>query len=58
MLQANYQRANELLLEQFDEHMKQVLPKPELLPVRLDIVLRKDGQPDVTIDNIIQVKPF
>ena len=43
-LEENFRRANELLLSQFDEHMKYILPKPEMPPVRLDIVIRKAGK--------------
>ena len=49
-------------MEQYDNHMRLILPKPELLPIRVDICLEKIGEGDkvVTIDlpNLFQVKPY
>jgi hypothetical protein len=50
-------------MEQYDQHMKQILPKPSLMPVRVDLKLQitqNDGNIESTIDlnNIFQVKPY
>jgi hypothetical protein len=46
-------------MEQYDQHMKQILPKPSLMPVRVDLKLQitqNDGNIVSTIDlnNIFQ----
>lgn len=50
-------------MEQYDQHMKQIFPKPSLMPVRVDLKLQitqNDGNIESTIDlnNIFQVKPY
>ena len=62
-MKMNYERALQILMEQYDQHMKQILPKPSLMPVRVDLKLQitqNDGNTVSTIDlnNIFQVKPY
>lgn len=51
-------------MEQYDAHMKKILPKPELLPVRIDLVIERlptglNANPsNIDLPNIFQVKPF
>lgn len=56
-MKSDYKRANQLVLEQFNAHMSKILPKPELLPIRLDIILKKPQKDDL-IENVFEVKPF
>ena len=51
-------------MEQYDAHMKKILPKPELLPVRLDLIIERlptsinPNPANIELPNIFQVKPF
>ena len=44
-IEARFERAHDILMEQYDAHMKAILPKPDLLPIRVNISIQKsDGQ--------------
>ena len=47
-------------MEQYDNHMKKILPNPNLLPFRVNVVLLKaDSQERVDLPaNLFQVRPF
>ena len=43
-VQQKFNQAQKMLLERYDEHMSQILPKPQLLPVRVNVILvKKNG---------------
>lgn len=64
VIELNYERAQNILMEQYDAHMKQILPKPELLPVRLDLVVERlpnqmnASPPPIELLNVFSFKPF
>lgn len=49
-------------MEQYDTHMKNILPSPQLLPLRVDIRLHKKTELDddimIEIGNIFQIKGY
>ena len=49
-------------MEQYDTHMKNILPSPQLLPLRVDVRLHKktesDGEIIIEVGNIFQVKGY
>lgn len=36
-----FQSAIDTLVESYDEHMKKILPKPKMLPIRVSIVIEE-----------------
>ncbi len=43
------------LVQSYDEHMKKIVPKPKLLPIRLSVVV--ESKNNLKIENI-HVKPY
>lgn len=65
-MEQKYERAMVQLMEQYDNHMKQILPQPQLLPMRVNVLLIKSASVDqppieaesIDLSGIFQVKPY
>ena len=58
LIQSNFDRADQMLMEQYDSHMKAIMPHPQLLPIRIDVQLVKADGTKIELPNILQVKPY
>ena len=52
-----YEKAMDMLMVQYDTHMKKILPKPDLLPIRVNVVL-VEQKTTTEINGVLQVRPF
>ena len=57
-IEARFDRAHDILMEQYDSHMKAILPKPELLPIRVNLFIQKSDGTKQEVHGMFQVKPY
>ena len=45
-------------MEQYDTHMKDIMPEPKMMPVRVNVNIIRAGQAPINLENLFQVKPY
>ena len=54
-VEQKFQNAIDTLVQSYDEHMKHIIPKPKMLPIRISVKIESKGF--YKIDNI-HIKPY
>jgi hypothetical protein len=54
-VEGKFQSATDALVQSYDEHMKKVVPKPKLLPIRISVIV--ECKNNLRIENV-HVKPY
>ena len=54
-IDAKFEGAIDALIQSYDDHMKKIMPKPKLLPIRVSIVI--ESKQGLKIENI-HVQPY
>ena len=49
---AKFNSGQKLLMDQYDEHMKTILPEPKMLPIRLNISIVRKEKSQINIENL------
>lgn len=39
-------------MDQYDSHMKEIIPEPKLMPVRLNVKIIRKGKADICLENL------
>lgn len=54
-IDSKFEKSMQCLVASYDEHMKKATPKPQFLPIRINVIFQ--WKVDKNLDNIL-VKPF
>lgn len=54
-VELKFQSATDALVQSYDEHMKKIVPKPKLLPIRISVLIECKNH--LRIENV-HVKPY
>ena len=49
---AKFADAQKLLMEQYDSHMKDIMPEPKLMPVRVNVNIIRNGKAPIHLENL------
>jgi len=51
-ISTKFSEAQKLLMEQYDTHMKDIMPEPKLMPVRVNVNIIRGGKAPITLENL------